>query len=147
MKKSIILLALVATAAAVTPAHAETVSVPWGDWVASVLTIGSDNLLLLVAAFLAFIVRQLPSRIVAILQTWQVEQILARAIVAGINKTAGAAQGKAMTVEIANEVIAKAVQYVVDNGPSWLIKWVGGEEGIRDKVIARLPVVEEGKVK
>jgi hypothetical protein len=147
MKKLIIPLSVAAMLAAAAPAHAETVSVPWGDWVASILGLGSDNLLLLVTAFLAFIVRQLPSRIVAILQTWQVEQVLARAIVAGINRTAGAAQGKALSVEIANKVVAEAVQYVVNNAPAWLVKWVGGAEGIRDKVISRITVVEGGEIR
>lgn len=144
MKKLIMvsLASVAALAAATGMAHAAEVTVPWGSWVASLVNLGSDNLLLLVTAFLAFIVRQLPASLVAMIKTWQVEQLLGKAIVAGINKTAGAAQGKSMKFDVANDVLAQATQYAINNGPRWLITWVGGVDGIKDKLIARITVDE-----
>lgn len=148
MKKiiTISLAGMAALAAATGVANAAEVTVPWGDWVASLLTVGNDNLLIIVMAFLAFIVRQLPSAVVDIINTWKVDQLLGKAIVAAVNKTAGAAQGEALKVDIANDVVAKAVQYALDNGPAWLIKWIGGVDGVKDKIIARINVEKGGAV-
>lgn len=110
------------------------VSIPWGDW----LYDSATTLIAIIGAIMAWGIRKLPARLVAIAQTDQVEQLLRNAIGYGVNTTAGAAKGKSLTIDVGNEVLEKALQYAIDNGPRWLISWAGGEEGIKGKIIARL---------
>lgn len=144
MKHFLFFLMILAIASPANAQEADTlIDLPWGDLLAN----GADTLVMIIIALLGWAMRLLPAHILAVVQTWQVEQILARAITAGINKTAGAAKGKALTVDVGNAVLAQALQYVIDNAPAWLIKWAGGEEGLRDKLIARLDVEASAALK
>jgi len=64
----------------------------------------------------------------------------------GLNSVAGATASKTLSVHIANQAVAEAVQYAVDHGPAWLINWLGGADAIRQKIIARLTLEESASV-
>jgi hypothetical protein len=123
------------------PASAQTatdtlVSIPWGDWLAD----SASTVVMVIGAVIAWGLRLLPSRLLAVIQTAQLDQLLLKAIDNGINKTAGASKGKEMKVDVANAVLATALQYAIDNAPGWMVAWAGGELALRDKIIARLDV-------
>jgi hypothetical protein len=110
------------------------VTLPIGDWVQQ----AKDFIAPFILAVIAWLMRKLPAHIVDILKTMKAEQLLAKAVDYGLNAVAGAAKDKVLSVSVGNAVIAQAVQYAIDNGPGWLIKWLGGEEAIAAKIIARL---------
>ncbi|BCH12092.1 hypothetical protein MesoLj131c_63500 [Mesorhizobium sp. 131-3-5] len=45
-----------------------------------------------------------------------------------------------LKVDVANEVTAKSLQYVIDHAPGRLVTWMGGVSSIEEKIIARLSV-------
>lgn len=114
------------------------VTIPYGQWIVAAQELATP----LILAAIAFLLRALPESIVSIIRTAKVDQLLVKGIQAGINQVAGAARDKKMDIKIANEVVRKVVQYAVNEGPAWLIKWMGGPEGIKAKVIARIQVVD-----
>jgi hypothetical protein len=118
------------------------VSIPVSSWVEGI----GAAVLPMVALFVAWIIRKLPSQVAAILTTMRVDQLLEKAISYGINTTVNATKDKPLTVDLGNEVVAKAAQYVVDNGPGWLIGWMGGAKGIEEKIIARINVDSKAAV-
>lgn len=89
-------------------------------------------------AVIVYGMRQLPSQVVAILNTMRVEQMLQKGIDYGVNAVAGAAKDKTLTVDVGNKVLAEAAQYVLNNAPDWLQKWMGGPDEIVKKIFARL---------
>jgi len=113
-----------------------TVEVPISSWIETAGTFVGP----LLAAAALWLIRKLPEQISAILITMRVDQMLEKAISYAINATVAASKDKPLSINVGNEVVAKAVQYVIDNGPGWLIGWMGGEASIREKVIARLEV-------
>lgn len=115
------------------------VVVPWGDVLAS----SASVLVTLAGSVLALALARLPASILAIIKTWQVDQLLERSIGYGINMVADAAKGQAMTVPVANKVIETALEYAIANGSAALIKWMGGKDVIEQKIIARLNLVPE----
>lgn len=89
-------------------------------------------------AVIMFFLRKLPGQAVALLLTFRVDQILQKAIDYGVNAVEGASKGKVLEVDVGNVVLARAVQYVLDNAPKWLQDWMGGPEQIVQKIFARL---------
>lgn len=118
------------------------VTIPWGDW----LFESAQVVIAVLGAVVMWGIRQLPARVVAIVQTSQVDQLLKRAIDYGVNTTAGAAKGKALSVDVGNKVLQQAVQYAIDNAPKWLVTWAGGADGLRAKIIARLELESKAAV-
>lgn len=122
---------------------ADAVSIPYGDWIAAL----ANTLIMVLTAAVAWAFRQLPANIVAILVTIRAEQVVSKAIEYGINAVAGAVKGKSLDVPIANQVIREALDYVVKQAPGWLVSWVGGEDGLRRMIVARLAIAEDAGVK
>jgi hypothetical protein len=134
MKK--LLFAIPAIALLAIPALAQdtTVSIPIGSWVdATAPTIAA-----LLLAVITWGFRKLPDAIQGLLRTAQVDQMLQKAIDFGINTVKGATKDRVLDVDVGNAVIAQALDYVVKHCPAWMIEWLGGEKGIRDRIIARL---------
>jgi hypothetical protein len=102
--------------------------------------------LLAIPVAFAWLARKLPGQAANILITLRVDQLLQKAVQYGINATAGAMKDKPLSVDVGSEVLENALQYVVDNGPGWLIKWMGGKDTIRQKIIARLELDEAASV-
>jgi hypothetical protein len=110
------------------------VSIPYGDWFSASTEFIGWGLALLVTFALRFV----PASLAGILKTAQVEQLLAKAIDYGLNAVAGASKDKVLDADLGNAVVAQALRYVVDLGPRWVINFLGGEEGIKARIIARL---------
>jgi len=114
------------------------VTIPYGEWLVAL----KEYAFLAIAAAVTWGLRKLPASIVSIILTAKVDQLLLKGIQAGINQVAGASADKKMTVPIANDVVRKVVQYAVNEGPAILIKWMGGVEGVKAKVIARIEIAD-----
>jgi hypothetical protein len=110
--------------------------IPWGNW----LSDAASTVVMVVGAIVAWGLRLLPARILAVVQTAQLDQLLLKAIDFGVNKTAGASKGRELNIDVANSVLAESLQYAITNAPGWMVAWAGGELALRDKIIARLEV-------
>ena len=124
-------------------AFAQEVSVPYGDWISAGADTIADLLTLAIMALFARAIHILPAWLVNIIKTFQVEQILGRAIDYGVNAVEGATKGRKLDISLGNKVLAEAVQYAVDSAPAALVAWMGGEEGIRRKIVGRLDLTPE----
>lgn len=120
----------------------DAVVIPWGQWLAAIAAFIAAN----AAAFVAALFRHLPEQWAAAGRTGRVDQLLERAISYGCNMVAGASRDKAMTVAVANDVIEKAAEFALDHGPTAILDWLGGEKMLREKIIARINVLQEEAV-
>ncbi|WP_404292760.1 hypothetical protein ACD578_10170 [Microvirga sp. RSM25] len=55
-----------------------------------------------------------------------------------LNAIEGAAKGKILAVDVGNQVLAQAVEYAVRERAHWLVRLLGGPEGIRLKIFRLL---------
>lgn len=121
----------------------ETTKVTWAygaliqQWASAIGT--------LAFAAVAWLLRLLPGQIYAVLVAARADQLLQKAIDYGINMVQGAAKDRSLTVDVHNEVLAKALQFVIDNAPGWLQTWMGGPEKIAEKIVARLNIAPDDK--
>lgn len=113
-------------------------TIPYGQWIVAFQEMATP----LIGVVLVFLFRALPESIVSIIRTAKVDQLLTKAVQSAVNQVAGAAKDKKLEIPVANDVVRKIVQYAVDEGPAWLIKWMGGVEGVKAKAIARIQVVD-----
>lgn len=125
----------------VAQAQSEATKVVWG-WGAAA-TAAAQFVAYMVGLGLAYAMRQLPANILAIFGNMRVELLLQNAINYGLNAVEGAVKGKTLEVNVGNEVLAKALQYAVDNAPVWLQSWAGGPEGLAKKIWGRLNLKDE----
>lgn len=119
------------------------VVVPYGNWIDETLKFIQGFVELGVGGLVAFILTKLPAPIAAYVSAnfrTQVEQVLTNAINYGFNAVEGAVKGKELDVNVGSSVVAEAAQYVVDHGPAKLVDAMGGEQGIKEKIVARLPL-------
>lgn len=126
---------------ATAPAAQPAVTVPLGEWVAGVVNFIIPALGVVLMGFVTYAAKFLPATLqsyVTAQNTQAVEQLLERAITFGLNKVVGATAGDALTVPVGSQVLAEAAQYAIDHGPDKLIAWAGGEDGLREKILARL---------
>ena len=114
------------------------VALPVGDWLTGLANAVKAGVL----ALLLLLARNLPKGLYDIFRTWRVEQLLQKALDYAENATVGAMKGKVVTVNVGNEVVAKALRYAVENGSGKLIEWAGGENGLIMKLIARIKVAD-----
>ena len=114
----------------------------WGDLIGVFFTNLADNpdsvAWTVFAGALTWFVARLSGPLQWAFKLFQVEQLLKNAILAALNATKGATEGQALTLNVGSEVLAKALQYAVNNGQGWLIEWMGGRKGVEEKIIARL---------
>jgi hypothetical protein len=127
--------------AAVVPEGADIV-IPWGAWLSEL----SSLLATLIFGAMVWLLRRLPSNVVAILQTMRAEQLLQKAIDYGVNAVAGATKDRVLTVPVANDVVRKAAEYAIASGAPKVIEWMGGADGIMSKIIARLDIEPDSEV-
>lgn len=132
---------LAAPAAAVVP-PGSTIVIPWGAWFSELASLIAS----LAFASIVFLLRSLPGQAVAVLRTVRAEQLLERSLDYAANTTAGAVKDKTVEVHIANEMLAKAISYAVQNGAPRLVKWMGGEDGVGKKLLARMKVEPEAQL-
>jgi hypothetical protein len=119
------------------------VTVPWGDWVASLASEHVKETVLVVVIWLyRKVLYSLPVSLYAGLQTLRVEQLLEHAINYGFNAVPGAVRGRVLSINLANDVIAEILQYAIDRAPT-LVRWAGGADALRKMIVARLELEPE----
>jgi hypothetical protein len=116
-------------------ANLSSVSVPIGTLTTQALSIVQPFVLSLVGAMLAWLLARLGPELGKLLHAAQVDQAVARAIDAGFGLVEGAEKGKVLEIPIANKVIRKAAQFLVDAAPD-LFKELG--ENLGPILVARL---------
>jgi hypothetical protein len=112
------------------------VSLHWGDVANLALTIFAPAISAAIVGGLAWLItKYAPPSWLLLLKQLRVNQLLEKAIGAGIAKTEGAVAGKTLEVSIANQVLAEALQYLASQAPK-LVKQFGPK--LEDMLIARL---------
>jgi len=129
-------LPLLAQTATPVPAPTTVVTVPYGAWISQ----AAETVIAVLMALVVWGARFLPEQVVAILKTARAEQLLQRAITYAVNTTVEAAHDKVLTFDVANAVVARAVNYATAHGAPAVVEWLGGDAKIRDKIVARLKV-------
>lgn len=123
-----------------------TVILPVGNWVESLTTAIRDGVISLLGLGLLWASRLLPETIRQYINAQRIkaaEQLLAHAVDWAFNAVRGATRGMKVEVNVGSALVAEGAQYVVDNGPAWLIDWLGGVEGIQQKIAARLDLAPD----
>jgi hypothetical protein len=136
-------LALALTAVAALAGDGSAVTIPYGDWAVAALPSIRDGALALASIGLAWAGRHVPGYFTFILKSDIAQQWLAKALDAALNQVAGAAKGKALTADVGSKVIAQAAQNLIDGAPRWLVEWLGGQDGIRKKLLARIELLAD----
>ncbi len=127
------------------PGPTTVVAVPVGDWVNQIVPLVGEILVAVISGSIMWALRHLPDAIRANISAAQVKQaqdLLVHAADYGLNTIAADVKGKTVSVDLGNAVAAAGVQYVVDHGPADVVNLMGGEEAIKQKIIARLPISE-----
>lgn len=138
-----LMLAALACAAFFMPALAmaaegASVTIPYGDYLIELAHIVGS----LAVALFPVTVALLPAPVRLVVSAVFGEQLLRNARDYALNAIEGAAKGKTLTVDIGNQVLAQAVEYAVREGAPWLVRWLGGPEGIRQKIFRLLDLEE-----
>ncbi len=133
-------IALAAEAAPETVAQSvsETTKVIWG-W-GSAASALAEVLAYVLAGVVAWAFRKLPGNLSAVFGNARVDKLVENAINYGLNAVKDATKGKTMQVDVGNEVMAKALQYALENSGTWLLDWAGGTEGLAKKIWGKLPL-------
>ncbi|MGH6878652.1 MAG: hypothetical protein ACREHV_14920 [Rhizomicrobium sp.] len=116
-------------------AGTNSVSAPIGALAAQILSVIEPLVLSLLAATLTWLMAKLGPEVAKSLHAAHVDREIARAIDAGFGLVEGAAKGKVLEVPIANKVIRRAVQCLVDEAPG-LFKELG--ESLGPILVAKL---------
>ncbi|UMY16676.1 hypothetical protein MMB17_18615 [Methylobacterium organophilum] len=122
------------------------VTVPYGSWLTSAAAGIQEIVVSVIMAVIAFACRRLPAAAGAVVRGILTQQLVERAIAFGMSTVAGAVAGKTLSVPVGNAVLANALNYAVTNAPTWFVKWIGGEQAIRDHIIALLPMEEQASL-
>lgn len=124
-----------------------TIVIPWGAYVDQIINqIILPSMGVIIAGLITYIGSKLPAAIRVYVNkknTDAVEQLLTRAVESGLNKVSGAAKGKTLTVDVASPVLASAAQFAIDKAPPKLVEFMGGPEGIKESILARLDLAPE----
>lgn len=118
-----------------------TWTIPYGSMISGGTEVISKVLLLAGTFFLAYASKFLPGIAGVMYRNFlmkQAEQLLARAVEYGINATKDATKGKKLDINVGSAVIANAAEYATASGWKFLVDWLGGLEGIKQKVFARV---------
>lgn len=120
-----------------------TVTVPWGDFVASLLTGAQQIIVLLMIAASTAVIGMLPSWVQDIVRpivlTWRTNQLFEKGAATIIAGTKGAVAGKTAEIPIANEMVRGLVQLALDRGSPMLLDFIGkNAQSLAEKALARL---------
>lgn len=89
-------------------------------------------------------IRKLPGEVQFALRMMRIDQVLKTAVNYGLNATRNATAGRALTFQVGNEVLERAVEYAVRHAPQ-LIGQMKLEE-VREKILARLVLDENAAI-
>lgn len=126
---------------AVVVQDANTITIPAANYIDQIAVVIRDIGTAALPALAALILTMLPMPIRAFAGPFMqkfMDQLLQRAIDYGVNAVKGATKDGNLNIPVGNAVLAHALQYVIDHAPGWLIKAAGGEDGLRQKIFARL---------
>jgi hypothetical protein len=120
-------------------ADSTSVVIPYGDYVIELAhVVGS-----LAVALFPVAIALLPAPVRLVVSAVFGEQLIRNARDYALNAIEGAAKGRTLTVDVGNQVLAQAVEYAVKEGAPWLVRWLGGPEGIRLKLFRLLDLEEQ----
>lgn len=134
--------ALAQSVASSAPPPDTVVVVPWGGWLTGLLQFCMELAGTLLLGVLTFAATKLPASIQAYVtkqRIAQVEQLLERGLGYAVSQIEEAVKGKTLSIDVKNDLVEEAAQYVIDHAPTWLIDWMGGGQAIAEKIRARLP--------
>lgn len=123
-----------------------TIVMPVGSWIESLTTAIRDAVVSLLGLGLLWASRLLPETIRQYINGQRIkaaEQLIGHAVDAAFNAVRGATKGMKVEVNVGSALVAEGAQYAIDNGPAWLISWLGGVEGIKQRIAARLDLAPE----
>lgn len=119
---------LTAFAADLAPA---TVTIPWGDWLGSLLTASAT----VVVSIIGFIVhRFLPPALSSLIT----DSVINKAVDYAIATTRDAIHGKEASIGVTNQLIAAAANWIIANEPK-IADWAG--DNLCPLIVARLAAV------
>ena len=136
------LLAATAAAGATLAATQTGVSLPWGDWAAAALDVVGDNTGYIVSGLVLWGLKSPFSHIVAMAQTFRVDQILEKAITAGVNSVEKAVKGRSLDFDTGSLVLNEALTYAIRLAPNFLGQFIGGWDDVARMIWARLDLDE-----
>lgn len=111
-------------------------TVPWGQWVmAAAGFVASITLPLITMA-----ARKALGPLSLFVSADAVDRLVQNAVNYALNYVEGAAKGQTLRVELGSQVLAVALTYALDKIPSKLLEWVGGAEGLKEKIFRQLPL-------
>ncbi len=130
---------LLLTVVALAQAAADTtVHVPYGDVIGQ---LGLEILPWVGILLLGLVIKILPAPVKAFLTQQridQVEQLMERALGFAAANLQAQLKGRELTVDVKNQLVAQAGQYVIDHGSATILDFIGGETAIPEKLAARL---------
>jgi hypothetical protein len=124
---------------------ADLMIIPWGDWIQQILALSTTALIPLVLAMVAYATKLVPDSLKPFVMMLRSEQIITRAVQSAIASVDGAVSGKKATVEVTNAILLQAMEFVMTNGSTAMIKFIGDDVNMLvQKLLARMH--EEGVV-
>jgi hypothetical protein len=115
------------------------VLIPWGDYAIELAHIVGAVAVALLPVVLAF----LPAPVRLAIAATGGERLVRNAVDYGINAVEGAAKDKVLSVAVGNAVLEEALEYALREGAPWLIRILGGPDGIRAKLFRLLNLEAE----
>lgn len=95
-----------------------TTSVPWGDWLAAILSHAETGIIAVLGVVATWAIAKLPASLGPVAHMLMTEQVLNRAVDYAIGAVAGAVKGKTVDVRTTNVLLAQAEAFVVANAPA-----------------------------
>lgn len=108
-----------------------SVTIPWGDWLASLLSASAT----VVVSLIGWVVHRFAPPAIAAFVT---NDVIEKAVNYAIATTTGAAHGREAHIEVTNDLIARAADWIIANEPK-IADWAG--ENLRPLIVARLAAV------
>lgn len=128
-------------------APATTVTIPWGEWLTGLVNVALPAVGTLLTGIASYVVAAyVPPWLKAITgQRGQqrVNEVINKAVLSAVAQVRGALLGKQLEIDVANDVLRRAMQYAVDQAPD-LVKSAARDnvENLARMVMARM--VEHG---
>jgi hypothetical protein len=121
-------------------AAAAAAGVPWGDWLAGLLQPVSACLVPLAAAAVTAGIARVAPWAASVLTRDRVEAAIRAGAEFGLNAVAGAAKGRAVSVDLGPAVVAAGAWHVLTTAPAHVVRTAGGAEGVATRIFRALPL-------
>jgi hypothetical protein len=115
------------------------VNVPIGAWIDGVADVVTPVIVLAIGGGLIRVAGPIAGPLIGMLGQKRVNQLLDKAIRYAFNAVKGVTpNGGVLSVDVGNEVIARAMNYAIAHAPKLVSTVIGGQDRLREKIIARL---------